>query len=71
MLSIYANLSKTKTWQTEKRGSIFTIVERDYMGNVLGKIGEYKTRDAAEKDLAILADDSGFRWIGRQDNAAV
>ena len=67
MLSIYQNLNKTRTWQTEKRGGHFTIVERNFQGDVVKAFGNYLTRDQAEKALAIFADDSGYRWVGRQD----
>ena len=67
MLSIYQNLNKTRTWQTEKRGGHYTIVELDFRGDIVKAFGNYLTRDQAEKALAIFADDSGYRWVGRQD----
>lgn len=67
MLSIYQNLNKTRTWQTEQRGGHFTIVELNFKGETVKAFGNYLTRDAAEKALAIFADDSGYRWVGRQD----
>jgi hypothetical protein len=67
VLSIYGNLKRTRTWQTEKRGNRYTIVERDFQGEITKAFGNYLTRDMAEKALAIFADDSGYRWIGRQD----
>lgn len=67
MLSIYGNLKKTRTWQTEKRGGHYTIVEMNFNGDIVKAFGNYLTRDAAEKALANFADDSGYRWIGRQD----
>ena len=67
MLSIYQNLNKTRTWQTEKRGGHYTIVEMDFRGDIVKAFGNYLTRDQAEKALATFADDSGYRWVGRQD----
>ena len=67
MLSIYQNLNKTRTWQTEKRGGHYTIVEMDFRGDIVKAFGSYLTRDQAEKALAIFADDSGYRWVGKQE----
>lgn len=67
MLSIYGNLKKTRTWQTEKRGGHYTIVEMNFNGDIVKAFGNYLTRDAAEKALANFADDSGYRWIGKQE----
>jgi hypothetical protein len=68
MHSIYQNLNKTYTLRTERRGKVFVIQKRDIFGNACGKIGDtYATRDEAERELEIYADDSGYRWIGRQD----
>ena len=67
MLSIYGNLKKTRTWQTEKRGGHYTIVEMNFNGDIVKAFGNYLTRDSAEKALAIFADDSGYRWIGKQE----
>jgi hypothetical protein len=67
MLSIYTNLKKNRFLLTEKRGSHFIIVEQNFKGENVRKIGgTYLTRDAAEKALANYADDSGFRWCGKQ-----
>jgi hypothetical protein len=67
LLSIYTNLKKNRFLLTEKRGSHFIIVEQDYKGKNVRKIGgTYLTRDSAEKALANYADDSGFRWCGKQ-----
>ena len=67
MLSIYTNLKKNRFLLTEKRGSHFIIVEQNYKGDNVRKIGgTYLTRDSAEKALANFADDSGFRWCGKQ-----
>jgi hypothetical protein len=47
---------------------VFVIQKRDVFGNACGRIGDtYTTRDEAERELEIYADDSGYRWIGRQD----
>ena len=67
MLSIYTNLKKNRFLLTEKRGSHFIIVEQNLKGDNVRKIGgTYLTRDAAEKALALFADESGFRWCGKQ-----
>jgi hypothetical protein len=67
MLSIYTNLKKNRFLLTEKRGSHFIIVEQNFKGENVRKIGgTYLTRDSAEKALANYADDSGFRWCGKQ-----
>lgn len=68
MLSVYRDEWGNKTIQTEKRGAIFTIVIRDYMGRVLYKRGHYHTRGSAEIALANMADHWGWRWIGKQEN---
>jgi flagellar hook protein FlgE len=67
VLSIYGNLKKTRTWQTEKRGGQYTIVEMNFNGDIVKAFGNYLTRDVAEKALANFADDSGYRWIGKQE----
>ena len=67
MLSIYGNLKKTRTWQTEKRGGHYTIVEMNFNGDIVKAFGNYLTRDSAENALANFADDSGYRWIGQQE----
>lgn len=67
MLSIYQNLRKDRTWQTEKRGGHYTIVEMNFNGDIVKAFGNYLTRDSAEKALAIFADDSGYRWVGKQE----
>lgn len=67
MLSIYQNLNKTRTWQTEKRGGHYTIVELNFNGDIVHAFGNYLTRDQAEKALATFADDSGYRWVGKQE----
>jgi hypothetical protein len=67
LLSIYTNLKKNRFFLTEKHGSHYIIVEQDFKGKNVRKIGgNYLTREAAEKALAIFADESGFRWCGRQ-----
>jgi hypothetical protein len=67
LLSIYTNLKKNRFLLTEKRGRSFIIVEQNYKGENVRKIGgTYLTRDSAEKALANYADDSGFRWCGKQ-----
>lgn len=67
MLSIYTNLKKNRFFLTEKHGGHYIIVEQDFKGKNVRKIGGvYLTREAAEKALASYADDSGFRWCGRQ-----
>jgi hypothetical protein len=67
MLSIYTNLKKNRFLLTEKRGSHFIIVEQNFKGENVRKIGgTYLTRDYAEKALVNYADDSGFRWCGKQ-----
>jgi hypothetical protein len=67
MLSIYGNLKKTRSWQTERRGGHYTIVEMNFNGDIVKAFGNYLTRDSAEKALANFADDSGYRWIGKQE----
>ena len=67
MLSIYGNLKKTRSWQTEKRGGHYTIVEMNFNGDIVKAFGNYLTRDLAERALANFADDSGYRWIGKQE----
>ena len=67
MLSIYQNLNKTRTWQTEKRGGHYTIVELNFMGEIVKAFGNYLTREQAERALANFADDSGYRWVGKQN----
>jgi hypothetical protein len=67
LLSIYQNLRKDRSFLTQKRGGHFIIVEQNFKGDSVRKIGgTYLTRDAAEKALANYADDSGFRWCGKQ-----
>lgn len=67
MLSIYQNLRKDRSFLTQKKGGHFIIVEQNFKGDNVRKIGgNYLTRDAAEKALAIFADESGFRWCGKQ-----
>ena len=68
MLSIYQNLKKTKTFQTEKRGGHYTIVELNFEGEIERAFGNYLTRDKAEKALADFADESGYRWVGKQES---
>lgn len=68
MLSIYKDERGENIIQTEKRGAIFTIVTRDYMGRVLHKRGHYHTRNSAEIALANMADHWNWRWIGKQEN---
>jgi hypothetical protein len=67
MLSIYQNLNKTFALQTEKRGCMYVIVKKDIWGNSVGKLGVFETQEKAERELADIADDSGYRWVGRQD----
>jgi hypothetical protein len=67
LLSIYQNLRKDRFFLTEKHAGHYIIVEQDFKGKNVRKIGgNYLTRDAAEKALALFADDSGFRWCGKQ-----
>jgi hypothetical protein len=67
LLSIYTNLKKNRFFLTEKHGSHYIIVEQDFKGKNVRKVGgTYITRDAAEKALALFADESGFRWCGKQ-----
>ena len=67
MLSVYKDEWGENTIQTERRGGIFTIVTRNYMGKVLGRRGHYPTRGNAEKALANMADYYGWKWIGKQE----
>jgi hypothetical protein len=67
LLSIYQNLRKDRFFLTEKHGGHYIIVEQNFKGDSVRKIGgNYLTREAAEKALALFADESGFRWCGRQ-----
>jgi hypothetical protein len=64
-MDIYQNLTKTKTLRLDKRGDSYVIVEETDRGFVLGKWGRYKDVEKANRELRMLADDKGFRWIGR------
>lgn len=67
MLSIYKDEWGENYIQTERRGGIFTIVTRNYMGKVLRRRGHYHSRSNAEIALANMADHYGWKWIGKQE----
>ncbi len=67
MLSIYKNLRTNHTYQTEKRGCLFVITERDYFGELWQTWGSYKTRTKAQEVLDKMADQLDWKYCGRQE----
>ena len=71
MGSIYKNELTNFTLQVEEHGPIFAIVERDFMGEQPQVIGKYISCEEAQDKLDKLADKRGWKYCGRQEDAAV
>lgn len=67
MLSIYKNLRTNHTYQTEKRGSFFLIIERDYFGEQWQTWGSFESRAKAQEILDKMADQMDWKYCGRQE----
>jgi hypothetical protein len=68
VLSIYKNQRTNHTFQTEKRGNMFAIIERDYMGEQPQIMGTFSTRTRAQDVLDTLADEMDWKFCGKQDD---
>ena len=66
MLSIYKNTRTGHTYQTQKKGFQYAVVELDYWGKVVNTIGLYDKRRRAEDVLSKLADKMEWIWCGKQ-----
>ena len=68
-LSIYKNPRTEHTYQVNKKGSRYMIVERDWIGNVYQVMAFYNKSDNAQNVLDNLADNMDWRFCGEQTEA--
>jgi hypothetical protein len=65
-LSIYKNPRNGRTFQVNRQGSRFLIVERDWMGNVFQVMAIYNRLENAQDVLDKLCDSMDWRFCGEQ-----
>ena len=65
-LSIYKNPRNDHTYQVNRQGDRFLIVERDWMGNVFQVMAIYNRLENAQDVLDKLCDCMAWKFCGEQ-----
>jgi hypothetical protein len=68
-LSIYKNPRNDHTYQVNRQGDRFLIVERDWIGNVFQVMAIYNRQENAQDVLDKLCDAMDWRFCGEQEEA--
>lgn len=65
-LSIYKNPRTSHTYQVERKGDRYMIVERDWQGDVFQVMAFYNRLENAQDILDKLCDSMDWRFCGEQ-----
>ena len=65
-LSIYKNQRNDHTYQVERKGSLYMIVEHDWAGDFFQVMSIYDNQEKAQDVLDKLADTMGWMFCGEQ-----
>ena len=65
-LSIYKNPRTDHTYQVNRKGDRYMIVERDWMGNIFQIMAFYNHIERAQDTLDKLCDSMDWRFCGEQ-----
>jgi hypothetical protein len=65
-LSVYKNPRNEHTYKIEKKGKMFMLVERDWMGDEFQIMAFYDRIEKAQSVLDTLSDNMGWKYCGEQ-----